>query len=769
MRRATFAAGLLLAFPALLLSQPSPPPADPKLLDFFEAKVRPVLAEHCYSCHGPEKQRGDVRLDGRAHLVKPRDDGPIVAPGQPDKSALIRAIRHDGDIKMPPKGKLPAQAIDDLTAWIKLGAVWPADKTAAQDLDAWKKHWAFQRVVKPGAPAVKNQAWARTPVDAFILHKLEGKGLTPSAAAEPRTLLRRLYFDLVGLPPTAEQMDDFVAAWESASAKRQAAVEAVVDRLLSAPQFGERWGRYWLDVARYADSKGYVFQEERRYPYAYTYRDYVVEAFNRDLPFDRFLVEQLAADRLVAQSQAEPKAQAALGYLTLGRRFLNNIHDIIDDRIDVVTRGLMGLTVQCARCHDHKYDPIPTKDYYSLYGVFASSREPRDLPLIGEPAQTAASAVFQKKLAELQATVKKFEADNKKELEARNRKVRNELRALQRKVDAFQASSPAAPPRAMVLHDLPQPVNPRVFGRGKPDNPGPAVPRQFLAVAAGPQRKPFTDGSGRLELAHAIASKDNPLTARVMVNRVWLHLMGAGLVTSPSDFGMRSEPPSHPELLDHLAAQFMEEGWSVKKLIRSIVLSNTYQQESGVRNQESGVRGSAVDPENRLYWRAHRRRLDLESMRDALLAVSGNLDLKAGGPAVDIVKSPYSGRRTLYGFIDRQNLPGLFRTFDFASPDTTSPQRYQTTVPQQALFLLNNPFVQDQARGLLERLEDTADVTEKIQQLHRLAYARPADPEEVRLGEAFLHAAMTNGGQEMTPWERYAQVLLLANEFMFVD
>jgi len=265
-------------------------------------------------------------------------------------------------------------------------------------------------------------------------------------------------------------------------------------------------------------------------------------------------------------------------------------------------------------------------------------------------------------------------------------------------------------------------------------------------------------------MARAITARDNPLTARVMVNRVWLHLLGAGLVTSPSDFGVRSEPPSHPELLDYLAAQFVEEGWSVKKLIRSIVLSNTYQQDSGVRNQESGV----SDPENRLLGRANRRRLDLEAMRDALLYVSGNLDLKGGGPAVDITKSPFSGRRTLYGFIDRQNLPGLFRTFDFASPDTTSPQRYQTTVPQQALFLLNSPFVQEQSRSLLKRLDETNDVAEKIQQLHRLTYARSAEPEEVRLGETFLQAAVS-GSQDMTPWERYAQVLLLANEFMFVD
>jgi hypothetical protein len=791
MRSPTVAVALVLALPALVSAQPG---VDPKLLEFFETKVRPVLAEHCYSCHGPEKQRGDVRLDGREHLVRQRDEGPILSPGHPDKSALVRAIRHEGEIKMPPKAKLPAPVIDDLTTWIKMGAAWPARKSSDHhSAEAWKRHWAFQRVAKPGVPQVKNRAGS--PIDAFILQRLGAKGLAPSRRAEPRTLARRLYFDLIGLPPSADEVDGFVREVE-ASAQPQAkdtaspAVERLVDRLLSSPRFGERWARYWLDVARYADSKGYVFQEERRYPFAYTYRDYVVEALNRDLPYDRFILEQLAADRLVAYKQAEPRSQAAMGFLTLGRRFLNNVHDIIDDRIDVVSRGLLGLTTTCARCHDHKYDPIPSRDYYALYGVFASSTEPRDLPLIAEPGKTEAALAFEKKLAELKAAVTKFEAENKKELEARNRKVRDQLRALQKKVDAFQASEPNAPPRAMVLVDRPQPVDPRVFLRGNPNNPGPAVPRQFLEVLAGDQRLPFKEGSGRLELAQAIASPDNPLTARVLVNRVWLHLMGAGLVSTPSDFGIRSDPPSHPELLDYLAARFVEEGWSIKKLIRAIVLSDTYQQESGVRSQESGVRsqGSGVggqgsqtsevsktsevlDPENRLLSRAHRRRLDFEALRDALLTVAGNLDARQGGPAVDIVKSPFSGRRTLYGFVDRQNLPGMFRTFDFASPDASSPQRYETTVPQQALFLLNNPFVQDQARSVAKRAdaEQPLDIGAKIQRLYRIVYARPATPEEERLGEEFLRSAAAGATFEMTPWQRYAQVLLLANEFMFVD
>jgi hypothetical protein len=747
--------------------------------DFFERKVRPVLAEHCFSCHGSDKQRGGVRLDAREYLVKVRDEGTLVVPGQPDKSAILRVVKHEGNYKMPPppKAKLPADVIADLTVWVKQGAVWPASKKAAvDDGAAWKKHWAFQPVRQPTAPDVKDRAWASTnPIDRFILHKLEAMGLTPNQPADPATLMRRLHFDLVGLPPSADEVDAFVREVRQ-GAKPQAVVEKLVDRLLAAPQLGERWGRYWLDVARYADSKGYVFQEERRYPFAYTYRDYVVNAFNSDLPFDRFIVEQLAADRLVTLKQAEPSVQAAMGYLTLGRRFLNNVHDIIDDRIDVVSRGMMGLTVQCA----HKYDPIPSRDYYSLYGVFASSQEPRELPVIGTPPRNKETIAFEKKLAELQTAVTKFEEANQKELEARNRKVRDQLRALKKQVDAYLASAPGSPPRAMVLVDAERPMTPRVFLRGSPNNPGPTVPRQFLEVLAGDKREPFKDGSGRLELARAIASKDNPLTARVFANRVWLHLMGRGLVDTPSDFGLRSEPPSHPELLDYLAWRFMEDGWSVKKLIRGIVLSNTYQQASGrlrlsetanapvARPEDGSAKPQAaqtVDPDNRLYWRANRRRLDFEAMRDALLCVSGNLDSTMGGPAVDITKSA-TKRRTIYGFIDRQNLPGMFRTFDFASPDATSPQRYETTVPQQALFLLNSPFVQEQARGVIEKLDDTQDAGAKIQQLHRLVHAREAQPEEVRLGETFVQAAGDGG---MSAWERYAQVLLLSNEFQFVD
>jgi hypothetical protein len=360
--------------------------------------------------------------------------------------------------------------------------------------------------------------------------------------------------------------------------------------------------------------------------------------------------------------------------------------------------------------------------------------------------------------------VVRFRKTHKVELSKGNRKFGDELVELQKKVDHLQATSKFAPPRAMALEDAPQPMTPHVLLRGNPGSPGPAVPRQFLHVLAGEQRKPFQEGSGRLELARAIASKDNPLTARVLVNRLWLHHFGAALVHTPSDFGIRSEPPTHPDLLDYLAARFMDDGWSIKKMHRHIMLSQVYQQSSAVQA------GAKLDPENRYLWRFNSRRLDFEALRDALLAGSGRLDRKMGGAAVDIIAAPFTSRRTVYGFIDRQNLPGLFRTFDFASPDASSPQRHQTTVPQQALFLLNSPFVLEQARSLLKRPEVVAAqrTAERIRVLHRLLYGRDAEVDEVEMGEHFL-AAVEPAGSGLTPWERYGQVLLLANEFVFVD
>lgn len=906
-------------------------PVTPQEAAFFEKRIRPLLVEHCVGCHGPKKEKAGLRLDSQASLLKGTDLGPVVKSGDPEHSALIQAVRYEGPTKkMPPKGKLKPAAIEALTAWVKMGVPWPQASAGIGDTnpDAWKRHWAYQPVRNPALPPVKDKGWPRTSIDHFLLAKLEEKDLAPSPAADKRTLLRRAMFDLIGLPPTPEE----IAAFEADLSPN--AFANVVDHLLASAHYGERWGRYWLDVARYADTKGYVFFQEKEYPWAYTYRDYVIRAFNDDLPYDQFVLQQLAADRLPLGADQRPLT--ALGFLTLGGRFMNNQQDILDDRIDVVTRGLLGLTVSCARCHDHKFDPIPTKDYYSLYGVFASSTEPTVPPLFAEPPKTDAFLAFDK---ELQAREKKLadfirgkhadfvrggktraaeyllaanairrqqdtddfmliadgsdlnptmvvrwkayltrtqrvhhpvfapwhafaalpekdfaekaaalstqfarpdparpvnpqvarafagkppatlaeaarrygellngadelwqetlqdaeEADiapparlsDAAQEELRqvfhgpdappnvpfgaindlsllpDRPSQAKLQELRKAVEQWRATGPDAPPRAMVLVDLPKLYEPRVFLRGNPNNLGPAVPRQFPAVLAGENRRPFQQGSGRLEMAQAIIDRHNPLTARVLVNRVWLHHFGNGLVRTPSDFGLRSDLPTHPALLDHLATTFMDNGWSIKKLHRLIVLSAAYRQKSDDRAD-----CRRLDPENTLLWKMNRQRLDFEALRDALLAVSGRLDRFVGGPPVRDLLAPTATRRTVYGHIDRLNLPGLFRTFDFPSPDATNPRRDTTTVAPQALFLMNNPFALESARKLLQRPEVAAekDVSGRAGRLYRLLYGRGPDAQEITLAREFLDRDGTAGA-----WERYAQALLLANEFVFVD
>lgn len=757
-------------------------------------------------------------------------------------------------------------------------------------------HWAFQPVTRPSVPAVSGAAWPSGALDHFVLAKLRENGMQPARRAGRRTLIRRVTLDLTGLPPTPGEVDAFVAA-DSPGAYRR-----LVERVLASPRFGERWGRHWLDVARYADTKGYLAGNQARlFTHSYTYRDYVIDAFNADLPYDRFIIEQVAADKLELGDDKQPLA--AMGFLTLGRRFLNNPHDIIDDRIDVVTRGMMGLTVSCARCHDHKYDPIPTADYYSLYGVFASSHEPGDKPFIsdaidpiervafdeerkrredklnnykreqyarvreqvkeqtgdyvwaahraaklpagkvdelarkakldpeltrrwmrhlakrresgdpvfaawfaltkldagsfgeqakavlgGEPLANAHPAV-RAALAEagsLEAAAKSLgqllyqaksgqpklrEAVHSDDSPAKlsdgdvNRVMdvegRQGIRSRKRKFDELEGEHPGAPNRAMVLLDNASPHDPRIFRRGNPGMKGDAVPRRFIAALSHGERKPFVEGSGRLEMAEAIADPGNPLTARVMANRVWQRLFGSGLVLTPSDFGVRAEPPSHPKMLDFLAADFVDNGWSVKALIRGIVTSSTYQQGETVHPKYA-----ERDPGNRLLWQMNRKRLDFEAMRDSVLSVSGNLTLKQGGRSVHIANKPDARCRTVYGFVDRQNLPNLFRTFDFAGPDTTCPQRFTTTVPQQALYLLNSPFIEAQAKRLGARSGVTsADDEERIRVIYRLAYQREPSAEELALAKGFVDEFVPSAAA----WERLGQALLVSNEMMFVD
>ncbi|HVT27285.1 MAG TPA: PSD1 and planctomycete cytochrome C domain-containing protein [Lacipirellulaceae bacterium] len=597
-------------------------------VEFFETHIRPVLVDKCYQCHSAKakKLKGGLRLDTAQRMRAGGESGPVIVPNKPDESPLISALRYESE-QMPPSGKLAEPVINDFVKWVSMGAPDPrTQEDAAETKNEPKPYpldrWIYKRPQRPAPPTVNHMAAVRSDIDRFVVARLESAGLTPSPQAEPRALFRRLYYDLIGLPPTAQELDEFAAD------PSDARYAATVDRLLASPQFGERWGRYWLDIARYADTKGYVFQEDRSYKEAYTYRDWVIASFNSDRPYNKFIVAQIAADQI-----GDPSCAPAIGFLTLGRRFLNSQPDIINDRIDVVSRGLLGLTVGCARCHDHKYDPIKSADYYAMYGVFASSQE-----------------------------------------EARK----------------------DCPP---MLVDSAKPYDPVVFLRGNPANPGPKVDRRFLdCLSPNGKAAPFQQGSGRLEMARDIASRDNPLTARVWVNRIWEHLFGHGIVDTPSDFGVRGTPPTHPLLLDWLASDLMDHHWSTKRMIRQIVLSATYRQSSAMRAE-----CTAVDPENRLLWRANRRRLDLEALRDSLLVAAGRLDTKMGGPSVSITTAPFSTRRAVYGYIERQNLPAFFRTFDFANPNTHTPVRPQTTSPQQALFLMNSQFVIEQASYLAAR------------------------------------------------------------------
>ncbi|MBC8137940.1 MAG: PSD1 domain-containing protein [Fibrella sp.] len=675
-------------------SDETPAPATPEALAFFETKIRPVLANNCYSCHGKDAQIAGLRVDSREALLKGGDSGTSLVPGDPEKSLLLQVVQHSGKIKMPQGGKLKDNEIADLAEWIKIGAPWTAKSpartaTGKTGASAAGKQsatlWSLQAVKKPALPAVKNAVWCKTPLDRFILARLEAKKIVPMSPADKRTLLRRVTYDLTGLPPTLAEVTAFLTD------KHPDAYEQAVNRLLDSPHYGERMARLWLDVARYADTKGYMFQEDRNYPNAYTYRDWVTTAFNRDLPYDEFIVRQLAADRLPL---GEDKSDlAALGFLTVGRRFLNNMPDIMDDRIDVTMRGFQGFTVACARCHDHKFDPVPTQDYYSLYSVFASTKEVSP-EISKQPVRVA-----------------------------------------------------------MAVEDVEKPGEGRIFKRGNPGNQGDVAPRRFL-LALSPKKEPrpeWTNTSGRLELARAIASPQNPLTARVFVNRVWRWHFGQGIVRTPSDFGMQGEKPTHPELLDHLASQFVADGWSVKKLHRRIVLSATYRQAS-----RFDAKSYAADPENRLLWRQNRKRLDLEQIRDSLLSASGKLNLKTvGGPAEEMWNAPFMTRRALYGKIDRQNLPQTFRTFDFASPDSTNAGRFVTTVPQQSLYFLNAPLAIEQARTLanLTEIGSAKDDATRVRILYRRLFGRSPLSEELAIGTRFLSAGGATAPVQISPWQ----------------
>jgi mono/diheme cytochrome c family protein len=870
---------LAAAMPALR-AQAAPDAVD---ADFFETKIRPLFAEKCYACH-TESRMGGLQLDSREHFLKGGKSGPVAVPGDPGASLLVKALRYDANPKMPPTGKLAAEQIASVEAWVKAGAQWPQDGKAALRSAPYKitaeqrAFWSFKPIKPANPPDVKDADWTRTEIDRFIAAKLEARGLHPVRSADRRTLIRRATYDLTGLPPTAEEVDAFEQN------RSPDGFAQVVDRLLASPRYGERWGRLWLDVARYSDDR-LDSERDNPYPASFRYRDWVIQAIQKDMPYDVFVKAQIAGDQLPDHE----KYEAALGFYALSP-------EMQDDRVDATTRAFLGLTVACAQCHDHKYDPIPTRDFYSLMGIFRNT-DLREVPLA--PKQTVDAykqqdALIQKKEKELKEYVdaqsaqlglilasesaryllaagprwravtdttggaaldratlarwSKYLADPEKQhpflkdwyaatTQDQRAKAATEFQAqllavlaeqhriddenhirlgldpsrddlskanlvsldrakfglwedmlgdrgvlhygdskkeeakidrflsgvwldhltrLRAQLAALKKDLPPAYPVLQTIADKEKQEEQHVWIRGDQNNPGDLAPPHFLAILSAAEPQTFQRGKERLELAEAIANPANPLTARVIVNRVWQQHFGYGLVRTPSNFGSQGDRPSHPELLDYLAGRFVREGWSLKKLHREIMLTAVY----GLSDESSG-RNYAEDPDNRLLWRYNRRQLDAESLRDSLLYVSGKLDLQAGGPAVRLDKE--NNRRTVYAYISRRQLDPMLALFDFPNPNNTSEQRLQTTVPLQKLFFMNSPFVMEQSAALTARVAANASSDDqRITATYRFALQRSPTPEERRLAHKFISGSAG-------AWPEYTQVLLSSNEFAYLN
>ncbi len=688
----------------------------------FEREVRPVLEQRCFECHGPDKQKGGIRLDQKAGMLGMGDsEQPVVVPGKSGDSLLVkRILSTDPDEAMPPKGKrLDPVEVASVKKWIDLGAHWPAAKTAEEPeaavtpvkamviTDQDRAFWSFRPPQRSTRATVKDP-WCRQPLDRLVLARLREKSLTPTTEAPRATFIRRATFDITGLPPAPEEVDAFT------SDRDPAAYEQLIDRLLASPRFGERLTSMWLPLARFGEDQAHQVGDDTKffYPNAYLYRGWVIDAFNRDLPYDQFLKFQLAADRLPGVAKSE---LAALGFLGLGPKYYNRgridvMADEWEDRIDTVSRTMLGLTVACARCHDHKFDPISTSDYYALAGVFASTRMVNRLPDGG----------------------------------------------VEKDVKAAQMN----PATLHVVEDgTPQDLN--VFIRGNVTRKGPVVPRHFLTVLSTGEAPAFHDGSGRAELAQAIASRDNPLAARVIVNRVWAVLFGQPIVSTPSNFGHSGSLPTNQELLDDLAARFMDEGWSIKKLVREIALSATYRQASTFDAAKA-----ARDPANESLWRMNRRRLTVEQWRDAALDVAGELHEEIDAKSAEL-DDPNDTLRSVYARVSRLKLSDVLMQFDYPDANVHAEKRSVTTTPMQKLFLLNSTFMQKRATALAARLHQIeGGDEEKVSAAYRLLFAREPDAAERALALAYLQKGDEPG---MSRWERYAQLLLASNEMFYVD
>ncbi|MEE2641608.1 MAG: PSD1 and planctomycete cytochrome C domain-containing protein [Planctomycetota bacterium] len=703
-----------------------PRPPQDRQIEFFESRIRPVLVQHCYPCHSDEsgKQKGGLLLDSRPGTHRGGDTGAAVVPGKVDASLLIGAIRYE-DFEMPPEGKLPERVILDFEKWIEEGAADPrtaelaaagrgatvnaAKKRAGIDWQSARKFWSFLPPRVRSLPPVKDPAWPNNRIDYFVQSAMENRELHPARSASVRELNRRLAFDLTGLPPGEIRED----------------LDQLTDELLASKSFGEKWARHWLDLARYAEDQAHIVGNNQAlfYPNAYLYRDWVIDAFNRDLSYDQFVMQQLSADLVAAKEKRTPGNQelAALGFIGLGPKYYRRndlavMADEWEDRVDTVSRGLLGLTVACARCHDHKYDPISTQDYYALAGVFAST-EMYNKPLQENPQP-----------------------------------------------EAGKKSGKAAPGKTLhIVRDTKKPRNLNVFIRGDSSSKGPIVERRFLTLLDD-TKQPFGDSnSGRLALAKAITRAENPLFARVIVNRVWTVLVGKPLVGTPSNFGELGERPSHPALLDDLAARFMQQDWSIKWLVREIVSSATYRQ-SSLASSDS----MQADPGNRLISRMNRKRLTVEQWRDAILDAGSQLDHRIGGPSMDPA-NPAEKRRTIYARVSRFQLNSMLAMFDFPDPNAHAAQRSNTISPLQKMFALNSRFLLEQTKKLADRIQQTEkklNDEEFIETTYQLLFQRPPNTTERSVGRRFLENDSDSSGSKRSS---YLQSLIISNEFTYID
>ena len=792
-------------------------PPNPAGIEFFEKQIRPILAEQCYKCHSTkaEKLKGDLLLDSRQGVLRGGKDGPVIAPGHPDKSRLIVAISYtDPDLQMPPKHQLSATQVAAFEHWIKMGAPDPRNEplaaTAVPEPYNWeeaKKFWCFRPVQDPPVPTVKDSSWALTPIDNFVMQSYEALHLKPVKMADKRTLIRRATYDLTGLPPTVDEIEAFL------NDNSPNAFEKVVDRLLASPAYGEKWGRHWLDLVRYADTSG--CNSDFPIPQAYKYRNWVIDAFNRDEPYDQFLREQLAGDLLPAHNNAERDEHAiATGYLAISRRFgsrNNEFYLTIDDTIENLGKVMLGLSINCARCHDHKFDPISNDDYYALYGIFDSTKysfpgteiykHPKDLIPLGSETEAKAIRAYETKLADLDDRAELLLRE-KNALASREKATKHPTTAPSTR--PVRTSAQAAADLAMTLEESRhlemepppgemaygategKPHDARVLRKGNPADLGDVVPRHFLTVLGG-QKLPSTEkGSGRLELANWITDPNNPLTARVMANRIWQFHFNVGLVKTPNDFGVRGQRPTNPALLDYLATQFVKNGWSIKKMHKLIMLSRVYQLASTEDEQDA-----RIDHADDYYWRQNPRRLSAEEIRDSVLMVSGDLDRTPGGPQPfppmtqwrfsqhrPFVADYPSNKRSVYLMQQRIRKEPYLSIFDGADTNDTTPDRPLSTTAIQALFMMNDPFMHDQADKLAVRVALAfGDEPSRIDYAYELCFGRHAEPDEIRMGVQYVAATETQLQNSSVPWDQrfrtamgsYMRVLLSSNEFEFLD